>query len=96
MVRLPIAISQRQIIVAWHPKSSTETNATLWYTNNVKNFGKTNAGAWQKECKLLKLAMKDSRVKGFIKFGSRVDCASTGYKVEVKINDKVKGGVTVG
>ena len=88
-------------LVAWHPKSSTENERTTIVVENDKGqsilyrqiagalarrivfFGKENDDVEQTtEC-------------GFIKFGSRVDLLlPSGTKLNVKLNEKVKGGIT--
>ncbi|MCL4124780.1 UNVERIFIED_CONTAM: hypothetical protein GTU68_011717 [Idotea baltica] len=89
-------------LVAWHPKSSTENERTTVVVENstvgkilfrqiagalakrIVNYAKENDNATQGE---------DS---GFIKFGSRVDIyLPLDMKINVSINDKVKGGETV-
>ena len=88
-------------LVAWHPKSSTENERT---TVVIENGGKVQilmrqiAGALARRIKCY--PKKDWMVKqgeemGFIKFGSRVDVfLPLNTKVNVKIGDKVTGGVT--
>lgn len=89
-------------LVAWHPKSSEENERT---TVVVKNpvFGevlhKQIAGALAK--RIVNYASKGQKVNqsddsGFIKFGSRVDVLlPLGTKINVKLNQKVKGGITI-
>lgn len=97
-------------LVAWHPKSSTENerhsvvyrkDASL---NDPAGQGKEIlvkqiAGAVAKRIvNYLHTGqkVKQSEEMGFIKFGSRVDLLlPLDAKVEVKIGDKPKGGVTV-
>ena len=88
-------------LVAWHPKSSTENerHSVVYKQNNKELLVKQIAGALAKRI-VNYLKPGDEVVQGsemgFIKFGSRVDLLlPLDTKVEVKINDKVKGGVTV-
>jgi len=89
-------------LVAWHPKSSTENER---WSVVVKNncFGeilyKQIAGALAKRiCNYTTVGqqVKQTEEYGFIKFGSRVDLLlPLGTKIHVKLNEVVKGGVTV-
>ena len=89
-------------LVAWHPKASTENERTTVVVEN-KTFGgilyRQIAGALAK--RIVNYAKEGEEVvqgtdAGFIKFGSRVDVyLPLGTKVNVKIGDKVKGGVQV-
>lgn len=91
-----------KFLVAWHPKSSEENERT---TVVVKNdivgeiLYRQIAGAMAK--RIVNYAEVDSEVvqgsdSGFIKFGSRVDVfVPLGTKVNVEINQKVKGGVSI-
>ena len=88
-------------LVAWHPKSSTENerHSVVYKQNDKEILVKQIAGALAKRI-VNYLKPGDEVVQGsemgFIKFGSRVDLLlPLDTKVEVKINDKVKGGVTV-
>lgn len=88
-------------LVAWHPKSSTENerHSVVYKRENKELLVKQIAGALAKRIvNYLKPGdevMQGSEM-GFIKFGSRVDLLlPLDAKVEVKINEKVKGGVTV-
>ena len=89
-------------LVAWHPKSSTKNERTTIVLQN-KIFGKILyrqiAGALARRivnyAKVGDLA-EQGKDAGFIKFGSRVDLfLPIGTKVNVKLNQKVKGGITV-
>ena len=89
-------------LVAWHPKSSTKNESTTIVLEN-DNFGKVLyrqiAGALAKRivnyAKVGGLA-EQGKDAGFIKFGSRVDLyLPIGTKVNVKLNQVVKGGITV-
>lgn len=89
-------------LVAWHPKSSTENERTTVVVEN-KDFGEVLyrqiAGALAK--RIVNYAKEGDTVTqgsdaGFIKFGSRVDLfLPVGTKVNVKLGDKVKGGVQI-
>lgn len=87
--------------VAWHPKSSTdnERHSVVYKHGNKELLVKQIAGALAKRIvNYLKPGdvVKQGSEMGFIKFGSRVDLLlPLDTKVEVKINEKVKGGVTV-
>ncbi|MBX9732487.1 MAG: phosphatidylserine decarboxylase family protein [Chitinophagaceae bacterium] len=88
-------------IVAWHPKSSTENER--WSVAVKNNHGeilyKQIAGALAKRiCNYTSVGqtVKQTDEYGFIKFGSRVDILlPIGTKVDVHLNQVVKGGVTV-
>ena len=89
-------------LVAWHPKSSTKNERTTIVLKN-KVFGKILyrqiAGALARRivnyAKVGDLA-EQGKDAGFIKFGSRVDLfLPIGTKLNVKLNQKVKGGITV-
>ena len=88
-------------LVAWHPKSSTENER--WSVVVKNKFGeilyKQIAGALAKRiCNYTQVGepVKQTDEYGFIKFGSRVDVLlPVGTKIEVVLNQVVKGGVTV-
>jgi phosphatidylserine decarboxylase len=88
-------------LVAWHPKSSTENER--WSVVVENNHGtilyKQIAGALAKRiCNYTHIGeqVKQCNEYGFIKFGSRVDILlPVGTKVNVQMNEVVKGGVTV-
>lgn len=88
-------------LVAWHPKSSTDNERhTVVYKHEGRELlVKQIAGALAKRIvNYLKPGdhVKQGEEMGFIKFGSRVDLLlPLDAKVEVKLNQKVKGGVTV-
>ena len=88
-------------LVAWHPKSSTENerHSVVYKSGDKEILVKQIAGALAKRIvNYLKPGdkVKQSEEMGFIKFGSRVDLLlPIGTKVEVKMNQKVKGGVSV-
>jgi len=89
-------------LVAWHPKSSEENERTTVVVK-TKNFGeilhRQIAGAMAK--RIVNYAEVGAEVtqaedSGFIKFGSRVDVyLPLGTKIDVVLNQKVKGGITV-
>lgn len=89
-------------LVAWHPKASTENERTTVVIEN-ETIGeilyRQIAGALAK--RIVNYAKEGDKVvqgtdAGFIKFGSRVDVyLPIGTKVNVKLGDKVKGGVQV-
>jgi phosphatidylserine decarboxylase len=91
-----------KFLVAWHPKSSEENERT---TVVVKSefFGEVLhrqiAGALAKRIVNYATAgqeVSQSSDSGFIKFGSRVDIfLPLGTKINVKLNQKVVGGITV-
>ena len=88
-------------LVAWHPKSSTENerHSVVYRKDGKEILGKQIAGALAKRiCNYLKpgINVKQGEEMGFIKFGSRVDLLlPLDAKINVKIGDKPKGGVTV-
>jgi phosphatidylserine decarboxylase len=88
-------------LVAWHPKSSTENerHSVVYRKEGKEVLVKQIAGALAKRIvNYLKPGDKvvQGSEMGFIKFGSRVDLVlPLDAKIEVKINQKVKGGVTV-
>jgi len=88
-------------LIAWHPKSSTENERhVVVYRKDGKDLLiKQIAGALAKRISnYLQIGQKaeQSAEMGFIKFGSRVDLLlPLDVKIDVKINQKVKGGVTV-
>jgi len=88
-------------LVAWHPKSSTENerHSVVYRRDGKELLVKQIAGALAKRI-VNYLKPGDEVIQGaemgFIKFGSRVDLLlPLDAKVEVKMNQKVKGGVTV-
>src|SRR6476659_7163801 len=88
-------------LVAWHPKSSTdnERHSVVYLHKGKELLVKQIAGALAKRIvNYLKPGdeVRQGAEMGFIKFGSRVDVLlPLDAKPEVKINQKVKGGVTV-
>jgi phosphatidylserine decarboxylase len=89
-------------LVAWHPKASTENERTTVVIEN-RIFGeilyRQIAGALAR--RIVNYAKEGTMVKqgtdaGFIKFGSRVDLfLPLGTKINVSLNQTVKGGETV-
>ncbi len=88
-------------LVAWHPKSSTENERWSVVTRNSHGeiLYKQIAGALAKRiCNYTTVGqqVKQGDEYGFIKFGSRVDVLlPLNAKVNVALNQVVKGGVTV-
>ena len=88
-------------LVAWHPKSSTENERHSVVIRYAKGevLVKQIAGALAKRIvNYLSVGQKVDQASemGFIKFGSRVDMLlPLGTKVNVKLNEVVKNGVTV-
>jgi phosphatidylserine decarboxylase len=88
-------------LVAWHPKSSTENerHTVVYKANGKELLIKQIAGALAK--RIVNYLEAGQQVKqgdemGFIKFGSRVDVLlPLNAKVQVKIGENVRGGVTV-
>jgi len=89
-------------LVAWHPKSSTKNERTTIVVEN-NTFGKVLyrqiAGAVARRivnyAKVGQVSVQGEDA-GFIKFGSRVDLfLPLNSKIDVKLNQVVKGGVTV-
>ncbi|SRR5690554_2556682 len=89
-------------LVAWHPKSSEENERTTVVVNS-STFGpvlfRQVAGAMAR--RIVNYAkVGDEAIQaedsGFIKFGSRVDIyLPLDAEIQVALNQKVKGGVTV-
>ena len=88
-------------LVAWHPKSSTdnERQTVVIKNQNTEVLVKQIAGAVARRIvNYLKIGQRveQGSEMGFIKFGSRVDVLlPLGSTVEVKLNQAVKGVVTV-
>jgi phosphatidylserine decarboxylase len=88
-------------LVAWNPKSSTENerHSVVISKNGTEILVKQIAGALAK--RIVNYLQKGQAVQqcqemGFIKFGSRVDLLlPVGTKLNVELNQVVKGGVTV-
>ena len=91
-----------KFLVAWHPKSSEENERTTVVVKNEmagEILDRQIAGAMAK--RIVNYAEEGSEViqgsdSGFIKFGSRVDVfLPLGTPINVKLNQKVKGGLSV-
>ncbi|MBV9988494.1 MAG: phosphatidylserine decarboxylase family protein [Chitinophagaceae bacterium] len=88
-------------LVAWHPKSSTENERWSVVTKNANGeiLYKQIAGALAKRiCNYTNVGqmVNQGDEYGFIKFGSRVDILlPLDAKIDVQLNQAVKGGVTV-
>ncbi len=90
-----------KFLVAWHPKSSEENERTtvVLENNKISVLYRQIAGALAK--RIVSYAKEGTNVaqgadNGFIKFGSRVDVfLPIGTKIDVKLDQKVKGGETV-
>ena len=89
-------------LFAWDPKSSTDNERTTIVVENKKGVPilfRQIAGALAR--RIVWYIREGGEVKqgdefGFIKFGSRVDVfLPLGTKVNVQLNDVVKGGITV-
>lgn len=88
-------------LVAWNPKSSTENerHSVVIKTGNTEILVKQIAGALAK--RIVNYLHVGEQVKqademGFIKFGSRVDLLlPVGTKINVSLNEVVKGGVSI-
>ncbi len=87
-------------LVAWNPKSSTENerHSVVIKNNGTEILVKQIAGALAKRIvNYLQVGqtVKQTEEMGFIKFGSRVDLLlPIGTKINVELNQVVKGGVT--
>lgn len=88
-------------LVAWHPKSSTENERTTTVINNGETeiLMRQIAGAVAKRIvNYLSVGeqVEQGKDMGFIKFGSRVDLfLPLGTKLDVTLNEKVKGNKTI-
>jgi phosphatidylserine decarboxylase len=88
-------------LVAWNPKSSTENerHSVVLKKGDKEILVKQIAGALAKRIvNYLEIGTKVKQTDefGFIKFGSRVDMLlPIGTKLNVQLNEVVKGGVTV-
>ncbi len=89
-------------LVAWHPKASEENERTTVVVENEVTgeiLYRQIAGALAK--RIVNYAKEGEEViqgsdSGFIKFGSRVDVfLPLGTPLEVKLNQKVKGGISL-
>lgn len=90
-----------KFLVAWDPKSSTdnERHSVVLRNGEKEILVKQIAGALAKRIvNYLQVGQKVSQAQefGFIKFGSRVDLLlPVGTRINVDLNQAVKGGVTV-
>jgi phosphatidylserine decarboxylase len=90
-----------KFLVAWHPKSSTDNERWSIVIENEKGsiLCKQIAGALARRiCNYATVGTQYDQCAeyGFIKFGSRVDLLlPVGTKINCKIGDVVKGGITV-
>ena len=91
-----------KFLVAWHPKSSTENERTTVVVENESGVAvlfRQIAGAMAR--RIVCYSKEGDKAEqggqfGFIKFGSRVDVfLPLGTKINVKLGDAVKGGITV-
>lgn len=88
-------------LVAWHPKSSTENERTSIVIDNGSVDVLVRQIAGKVARRIVYYLEEGDSIKqgadfGFIKFGSRVDMfLPLDTKINVKLNQKVKGGITV-
>ena len=89
-------------LVAWHPKSSTEnerTSIVIEKESKSEILVRQIAGALANRIVFYPHEgdmIRQGAELGFIKFGSRVDVfLPLSARVDVKLNQKTKGGVTV-
>lgn len=89
-------------LAAWNPKSSTEnerTTVVVEHQNGTPVLFRQIAGALARRIVWYVKegdAVEQSKEFGFIKFGSRVDIyLPVGTKVNLELNQVVKGGITV-
>ena len=89
-------------LVAWHPKSSTEnerTTVVVETKTGTQILFRQIAGALARRIVMYSKegdVAQQTEQFGFIKFGSRVDIfLPIGTKVNVKLDEVVKGGITV-
>jgi len=89
-------------LVAWHPKASEEnerTTVVVDHKNGQQVMHRQIAGALAK--RIVNYAVESDNItqgseSGFIKFGSRVDIyLPVNTPVNVALNQKVKGGVSI-
>jgi len=88
-------------LVAWHPKSSTDNERTTIVVEDNKKRSilyRQVAGALARRIVFFGKEGEDVKQTdecGFIKFGSRIDLyLPLDAKLNVKLNDKVKGGIS--
>ena len=90
-----------KFLVAWHPKASSDNErSTIVVENeNISVLLRQVAGAIARRIITYAKVSENTRAAdelGFIKFGSRIDIfLPIGTKVCTKLNQKVKGGVSV-
>lgn len=88
-------------LVAWHPKSSTKNERYTVVLGNEKVSILVRQIAGKLARRIVNYLKEGEEVEqcdefGFIKFGSRVDLfLPINTKINTKLKDKVKGGVTV-
>ena len=89
-------------LVAWHPKSSTKNERTTIVVENtqgVQVLFRQIAGFVARRIRFYPQEgdhIQQGNEYGFIKFGSRADIfLPLDAKIQVKLGDKVKGGVSV-
>ena len=89
-------------LVAWHPKSSTEnerTTTVIKHQSGTEVLFRQIAGALAKRIVWYVKEgeyVAQANEMGFIKFGSRIDVfVPVGTKINVELNQVVKGGVSV-
>ena len=90
-----------KFLVAWHPKASSdnERSTIVLENENISVLLRQVAGAIARRIVTYAKVGENTRAAdelGFIKFGSRIDIfLPIGTKVCTKLNQKVKGGVSV-
>jgi phosphatidylserine decarboxylase len=88
-------------LVAWHPKSSekNERNTVVVSNDSAEILVRQIAGKLARKIRYYVSEgdqLGQSSEFGFIKFGSRVDLfLPIGTKINVNLNEKVKGGITI-
>lgn len=90
-------------LVAWHPKSSEKNERNTMVIEHDETDAqiliRQIAGKLARKIKWYLNEgdeVQQNAELGFIKFGSRVDLfLPLGIKIDVKLNQKVKGGITV-
>lgn len=93
--------SPGKFLVAYHPKSSTDNEQTLFVIENEKwevGFKQIAGAVARRICWYIKEgdAVEQSQEMGFIKFGSRIDLlVPLDAKVNVELGEMVRGGVSV-
>jgi phosphatidylserine decarboxylase len=88
-------------LVAWHPKSSTENEATSMVIENDTFEVMVRQIAGKLARRIVYYVEEGDELEkggefGFIKFGSRIDLyLPLDTKINVKIGEKVRGGETI-